>query len=160
MTAQVAQSDDATITHPDTPKRARQVAALAWRPTPSGVDVLLVTSRTTRRWVLPKGWPVKGKSMAESAAQEAFEEAGVWGPAAEQPIGSYGYDKVLSDGTALPCTVDVFPIRVQGLLATWPEVTERRRRWYSAMAAAGQVAEPELSRLLMHCQETLDRLAA
>jgi 8-oxo-dGTP pyrophosphatase MutT (NUDIX family) len=114
--------------------------------------VLLVTSRATKRWLLPKGWPVKGKSTAESALQEAFEEAGVWGNAGEQPIGSYLYDKVLDDGTALPCKVDVFAIRTGGLLAQWPEMSERRRRWYSAAAAAAQVAEPDLAQLLRGCE--------
>jgi 8-oxo-dGTP pyrophosphatase MutT (NUDIX family) len=140
------------IERSDAPARAaapsRQVAALAWRKSGPGVDVLLVTSRTTRRWLLPKGWPVAGKSSAESAMVEAFEEAGVWGVAAEPPLGSYKYDKVLKDGSIRPCTVDVFAIPVVKLLDEWPEMSQRRRRWYSALTAASMVAEPDLAAIL------------
>lgn len=102
---------------------ARQVAALVWRLAPSGVDVLLITSRATRRWVLPKGWPIKGRSAAEAAAQEAFEEAGVVAAPTSEPVGSYQYDKVLRDGSLLPCTVDVFAMPMLRLLEEWPEMS-------------------------------------
>lgn len=127
---------------------ARQVAALVWRPAPTGVDVLLVTSRETRRWVLPKGWPIDGRTDVEAAMQEAFEEAGVVTLPNERRIGSYQYDKVLNDGSLLACTVDVFAMPMVRLLDQWPEASQRKRRWYGANAAAALVAEPELAGLL------------
>jgi 8-oxo-dGTP pyrophosphatase MutT (NUDIX family) len=138
----------------DAAARSRQVAALAWRRSGPGVDVLLVTSRNTRRWLLPKGWLVAGKSSAESAMVEAFEEAGVRGVAADQPLGSYHYDKVLKDGSLRPCKVDVFAIPVVKLLDEWPEMGQRRRRWYSALTAASMVAEPDLAEILSAFHET------
>ena len=129
-------------------ERARQVAALVWRPSASGLDVLLVTSRETRRWVLPKGWPIDGKSAADSALQEAWEEAGAIAVPADQPLGTYQYDKVLEDGTLLPCRVDVFSLPVARLADEWPEMMLRTRRWYGAEAAALLVAEPDLAVLL------------
>ena len=131
---------------------ARQVAALAWRLAETGVDVLLVTSRISGRWLLPKGWPMQDLTAAQSAAQEAFEEAGVRGEAVEQPIGCYRYDKVLKDGSVLPCHVDVFAIHTGGLLDDWPEKMQRQRRWYSAPAAAKMVTEPDLARFLRDCE--------
>lgn len=136
----------------DTVEPARQVAALAWRAAEAGVDVLLITSRISSNWLLPKGWPMAGLSAVEAAAQEAFEEAGVWGEAVEQPIGTYHYDKRLKDGSELPCRVDVFAIRALGLLSNWPEMTQRRRRWYSTAGAAAQVIEPDLARFLRDCE--------
>ena len=127
---------------------ARQVAALVWRLAPSEVDVLLVTSRMTRRWVLPKGWPIEGRSAAEAAAQEAFEEAGVVVVPNDKLLGSYQYDKVLGDGSLLTCTVDVFAMPMVRLLDGWPEMSQRTRRWYGANAAAALVAEPDLAGLL------------
>ena len=127
---------------------ARQVAALVWREAEAGVDVLLVTSRETRRWVLPKGWLVKGNSPAESALQEAWEEAGAIATSAAEPFGDYHYDKVLDDGSLLRCAVDVFPAEASRLVDEWPEMTQRRRRWYGTEAAAALVAEPDLAALL------------
>ena len=74
----------------------RQVAALPWRRgADGGVEILLVTSRETRRWVTPKGGRMPGKTDAEAAAQEALEEAGVEGRVADEPVGSFRYLKVL-----------------------------------------------------------------
>lgn len=126
---------------------ARQVAALVWRPGPEGVDVLLITSRETRRWVVPKGWPIDGLSPDAAAAQEAFEEAGAIVEEGEA-LGSYRYDKVMKDGTLLACIVDVFAMPVARLLDEWPEKEQRTRRWYGAGAAAARVAEPDLAHLV------------
>ena len=83
---------------PDREPRA-QFAALPWRLGAEGaVEVLLITSRETRRWVIPKGWPIKGRSSAKSAAREAFEEAGVVGKIGKAPIGVFAYDKALTNG--------------------------------------------------------------
>ena len=127
----------------------RQYGALPWRlGRSSALEVLLVTSRRRGRWIVPKGWPVKGRSAAQSAAREAFEEAGVIGRACPVPVGDYVYDKVGQDGMVEPCRVTLFSLHVRGTLTNWRERGQRERRWCSAEDAPDMVAEPELSRLM------------
>ncbi|MEL6960190.1 MAG: NUDIX hydrolase [Pseudomonadota bacterium] len=127
-----------------------QVAALCHRPTKTGSkEVLLVTSRGTGRWILPKGWPMRGKSEAEAAVQEAWEEAGVKAAnVQEDPIGSYAYDKVLGKGLPVPVETLVYAVEVEDLARDFPEADERTRKWVTPQEAADLVAEPQLSRLL------------
>lgn len=113
------------------------------------VEVLLITSRDTGRWVIPKGWPMTGLTLAGSAAREAWEEAGVRGKIVEATVGSFNYDKMLKPGTALHCRVDVFSLRVAALADKFPERKLRRRKWFDHAKAARKVAEPELRGLLM-----------
>lgn len=127
---------------------AIQLAALPWRRRKGEVEVMLVTSRETRRWVAPKGWPMKNKAAHEAAAQEAFEEAGVRGKVAETPLGAYHYDKLLKSGATRHCAVDVFPLKIDKTLDKWPEKGQRDRRWFPAEEAAGLVAEPELAQII------------
>ncbi|KRA69782.1 NUDIX hydrolase [Caulobacter sp. Root656] len=129
--------------------RRRQVAALPWRVDPAGgLQVLLVSSRETRRWVIPKGWPMKGKLDHQAAAQEAYEEAGLDGRIVDTPIGDYPYLKRLKSGAARPVTVDVYPMEITGEHATWPEKGQRTLRWMSPVEAALAVQEPELRDLI------------
>ncbi|WP_349370558.1 NUDIX hydrolase [Salinarimonas sp.] len=129
-------------------KGSVQYGALPYEIAADGeVRVLLVTSRETRRWVIPKGWPMKGKAPHEAAAQEAFEEAGVLGEAAPEPIGTYVYWKRRKRTFKL-LTVRVFPLRVRALAETWPEAGERRRAWAPLARAADLVDEPGLVSLL------------
>ena len=129
-----------------------QFAALCWRARRGGVQILLVTSRGTGRWIAPKGWPIEGLTPAEAAAQEAWEEAGVVGRADERCLGLYTYSKVLREGGrevgGLPCAVSVFAVEVERLARDFPEAGQRRRRWMSPGEAARRVAEPELARLI------------
>lgn len=127
---------------------AHQVGALPWRRVNGVLQVLLVTSRETRRWVSPKGWPMPYKSDAEAAATEAWEEAGVKGLIASAPIGGYSYAKRLKDGTDRACRVKVYPLEVTVMRDHWPEAAERERRWLSPLEAADLVAEPELAAIL------------
>ncbi|VDC31662.1 NUDIX hydrolase [Pseudogemmobacter humi] len=128
----------------------RQFAALCWRAdSTGGRQILLITSRDTGRWILPKGWPMKGLSPSEAAAQEAWEEAGVTGEAEPEAFGRYSYDKLLRRADALPCEVQVFPLQVQGLAGNFPERRQRRRKWFSPEKAARKVAEPELRDLIL-----------
>lgn len=136
------------------PRQAGQVAALCWRLRKGHAQVLLVTSRDTHRWVLPKGWPIAGLTPQAAAAREAWEEAGVEGKIGTQPLGQYCYDKRLPSQTALPCAVQVFPLRVQTLKASFPERKQRRRKWFAAEAASLLVAEPDLSELLRNLSDT------
>lgn len=110
--------------------------------------VLLVTSRDTGRWVMPKGWPMDGRDPWEAAAVEALEEAGAEGPIAMSAIGTYAYGKRLSAGQTLPCEVAVYPMRVKRLRKRWKEADERKRRWFGPAAAAKRVDEPELRDML------------
>ena len=127
---------------------AHQIGALPWRRRDGALEVLLVTSRETRRWVAPKGWPRPYKSDAEAAATEAWEEAGVKGLIGPVPIGGYSYSKRLKDGSERPCRVKVYPLEVTVDRDDWPEAAQRDRRWMSPAEAADLVAEPELARLL------------
>ena len=124
-----------------------QVAALCWRSAPR-FEILLVTSLRTRRWILPKGWPHDGMSLAQSAACEALEEAGVTGTVAEQPIGRYHYLKDKS-GSALPCAVEIFPLLVTGTRDEWPEKGSRELLWLPAEQAVAKIAETGLKRILV-----------
>ena len=127
-----------------------QYAALPWRRSPSGqIEILLVTSRGTGRWVIPKGWPIKGKAADASAEQEAWEEAGVLGRIAPEPVGVYGYAKGLSAGRTLDVKVDVFPLEVTSEQAEWPEKSQRERSWVRACEAAELVDEPELRSMIL-----------
>ena len=139
---------------------AEQVAALCWRLHKGRIQVLLVTSRDTGRWVLPKGWPMSGKPAQTAAAREAWQEAGVEGLVQAQPIGRYCYDKMRPNAVPLPCCVDVFALRVQRLKAAFPEHKQRHRKWFSAAEAASLVAEPDLAALLSGLHETPSRLDA
>lgn len=129
--------------------RRRQVAALPWRAdSVAGLRILLVSSRETRRWVIPKGWPMKGKLDHQAAVQEAYEEAGLDGRIVEKPIGEYPYLKRLKSGAARPVTVDVYALEVTGEHATWPEKGQRTLQWMSPLEAALAVQEPELRDLI------------
>jgi 8-oxo-dGTP pyrophosphatase MutT (NUDIX family) len=129
--------------------RGRQVAALPWRVEKDGsLSVLLITSRTNAKWMLPKGWPMAGKTDAEAAQQEALEEAGMDGVVSEAPIGSYYFIKLLDDGTTKPSQAIVYSLRVTGKRSGWDEKAQRRRRWFRALKAAKAVYEPDLARLL------------
>jgi 8-oxo-dGTP pyrophosphatase MutT (NUDIX family) len=124
-----------------------QVAALCWRLLPVP-EMLLVTSLRTRRWILPKGWPQPGLSLAQSAAAEAYEEAGVRGEVWPTPMGEYRYLKE-KNGVGHPCRVEVFPLLVTRSDRTWPERGERSLLWLPFGQAAARIAEPDLRRLLL-----------
>jgi len=122
----------------------RQYGALPYRFRADGsLEILFVTTRRTGRWIVPKGWKIKGKKPARSAAQEAFEEAGVRGTVSDKPIGSFVYDKWLDgDGVAAPCEVRVFALLVERQEDTWRERREREARWVTPKTAL-QLVEGE-----------------
>jgi 8-oxo-dGTP pyrophosphatase MutT (NUDIX family) len=135
-------------TEPDREPRA-QYAALPWRRTAEGVlEVLVITSRETRRWVIPKGWPIKGMKSPDSAAREAYEEAGVVGKVAKKAVGFYAYDKRLRSGRTQRVGVDVFALQVTEERESWPEKGQRDKLWTSQAEAASLVDELDLKRLL------------
>ncbi len=137
------------VQHPVDGKPCRlQVAALPWRQTNDCVEVMLVTSRDTARWILPKGWPEGEEQLFDTAAREAAEEAGLGGTVSRLEIGSYFYGKVLPSGLERRCEVLVFPLEVEQIATAWPECKERVRKWLSGSEAASLVHEPDLGELI------------
>jgi 8-oxo-dGTP pyrophosphatase MutT (NUDIX family) len=132
------------------PELGEQIAALPIRWDGKGrVSVLMVTSRDTGRWVMPKGWEMDGKKPWHAAEIEALEEAGAKGYIGHETIGTYRYPKILDDGRIVPCRVRVYPMVVEKLLRDWKERKQRTRHWFTPKAAAKRVDEQELADLLM-----------
>jgi predicted NUDIX family NTP pyrophosphohydrolase len=125
----------------------RQYAALPWRHR-DGLEILLASSRETRRWIIPKGWPMKGRNPSMTAEVEALQEAGLLGKIEKAKLGSYHYQKRLVNGATILCRVDVFPLRVERQRKSWPEMTQRVTRWFTPEQAAKLVDEPELAQLI------------
>jgi 8-oxo-dGTP pyrophosphatase MutT (NUDIX family) len=124
-----------------------QYAALPWRETEHGLEIMLVSSRETRRWIIPKGWPMAGRGGAAAAAIEALEEAGLLGVIAEKPIGVFHYVKRFTRGEEL-CRAEVFPLRVARQRDHWLEKDERETQWFQAGEAARLVSDRELGALI------------
>lgn len=133
-----------------------QTAALPWR-TGRGkrTEVLLVTGRNSGRWSLPKGWPMRGKTLAKAAAQEAFEEAGVEGVVESKPLGSFVHTKQHRVMQPLEVRVLVHALSVSRELASWPECGQRERKWFSLDEAATSVSSRELRALILSFGKTL-----
>lgn len=136
------------IRAPQKTEMRTQFGALCYRIVKDRPQVLLITSRGSGRWIVPKGWPQHKATPAEAAATEAWEEAGVKGRALDQCIGLFSYFKEFEDGGKLPCAVLVYPIKVKALADDYPEAGERKRRWFSPKKAAARVEEPELKHIL------------
>ncbi|MFT2215532.1 NUDIX hydrolase [Rhizobium giardinii] len=127
-----------------------QVGAICFRTGLQGsIEVLLVTTRETGRWTIPKGWAIKGLKSHEAAEREAWEEAGVKGKARKSPLGYFTYLKTLDDGTKVPSLVEVHLVEVKKAFTRFPESKERSIEWLSPVAAAARVSVPELKGLLM-----------
>lgn len=126
----------------------RQVAALPWRQGPDGIEILLVTSRETRRWVTPKGGRMPGLTDAEAAAVEAFEEAGVEGTLSPEPLGTFRYLKVLKRRAPRWCVVSVYALDVTTVHDAWQEQGQRDRVWMSPEQAAACVSEVDLAAII------------
>jgi uncharacterized protein len=126
-----------------------QYGVLPYRVDGEGrIEILLITSKERRRWVVPKGNPIPFLLNYESAAREAFEEAGVEGRIAPLPVGSFRYEKRRRSGDAA-AIVNVHPLLVTREAADWPERGERERCWFSPEAAAAAVEEPELAVIIL-----------
>lgn len=129
-----------------------QAAALPFRFAEDGTPrVMLLTSRETHRWVIPKGWPIRGLKPREVAAREAFEEAGLIGTIiGKRPIGSFHYQKQLAPQHDILCEVRVYLLLVQEQLDDWPEKSERETRWFRPADAAELVDEGGLAEIIRH----------
>jgi 8-oxo-dGTP pyrophosphatase MutT (NUDIX family) len=125
-----------------------QTAALCLRQGAKGPEVLLVSSLSTKRWIIPKGWPMEGRTLAQAALQEAWEEAGVTGRVDEDAIGAFSYRKLVKGGIPVTCRCDVFRVQVDTVTDRFPEEGRRKRQWVAPQKAAKLVEEPELKELL------------
>ena len=115
---------------------------------PATGQVLLITSRGTGRWVIPKGWPMKGRTLSGAAAQEAWEEAGVRGRIRTGELGRFRYAKAQDEGFAVPIDMRVFLLDVDSMTEDFPERRQRKRRWFAPQDAARMVVEPGLQQIL------------
>jgi 8-oxo-dGTP pyrophosphatase MutT (NUDIX family) len=138
-----------------------QSAALPWRIGEDGKrQVMLLTSRETGRWVIPKGWPMKKRKPAEVASQEAYEEAGLVGQVVgKRPIGRFHYEKRLPKGAVL-CEVRVYLFRVEGQLDDWPEKRQRTTQWFEANEASSLVDEGGLAEIITNFAGSYARFVA
>jgi 8-oxo-dGTP pyrophosphatase MutT (NUDIX family) len=127
-----------------------QYAALPYRFTPdAALEILLVTTRRSKRWIIPKGWPIKGLRPTRSAAREAFEEAGVRGKIGAKSVGLFRYNKLLDEqGIEVSCEVKVFPLHVRRQSESWPEREQRLVQWVEPAKALSLIKERQLRKLV------------
>jgi len=129
----------------------QQYGALCFRRTANGdaIEILVITSRDSGRWIIPKGWPMKKKQPHEAAEIEAWQEAGVRGRAKKKPVGRYTYLKWLDNGDVAPCIVDVFQVEVTEIEKNYKERGQRELAWLPPEEAAHRVREIELKSLII-----------
>ncbi|WP_050525377.1 NUDIX hydrolase [Pseudorhodobacter aquimaris] len=125
-----------------------QMAALCLRGTGEGAEVLLIRSLDSKRWILPKGWPMRGKTLAEAAEIEAWEEAGVTGEIEPDSIGNFASFKRRANGLRQRSTIEVFALHVADVAKDFPEADMRESRWFPVREAMEKLKEPELSELI------------
>jgi 8-oxo-dGTP pyrophosphatase MutT (NUDIX family) len=125
-----------------------QYGALPYRVTGHGLEILLITTRRTKRWIVPKGWPIEGLTPAKSAAREALEEAGISGEINAIPLGRFHYVKEFRQRVAVPCRVEVFALKVTRQRKNWDEKDARELKWVSVAEAVQMVEESGLRKLL------------
>jgi 8-oxo-dGTP pyrophosphatase MutT (NUDIX family) len=127
-----------------------QYGALPYRFTAfAALEILILTTRQSQRWIVPKGWPIRGLKPEKSAAQEAYEEAGVRGRVGAKPVGAFSYRKILDEsGAEATCEVKVFPLLVKRQSLSWPESAQRIVQWVDPAKAVALIKEPELKVLI------------
>ncbi|NOD46876.1 MULTISPECIES: NUDIX hydrolase [unclassified Ruegeria] len=126
----------------------QQAAALCYRIKGNRPEVLLITTRRAQRWIIPKGWLIPGLSRADTALQEAWEEAGVAGQSFGEQVGQFLHHKHRLNRPPVPILVDVFPVLVRSVSQDFPEQGMRKRKWYPLKKAALKVHSPGLAELL------------
>lgn len=131
-----------------------QFAALCYRIRNNEVQICLITSRRTKRWILPKGWPMHNQTPAEAAATEAWEEAGLTGKPFDICLGVYSYTKVRGKNI-LPILVLVYPMRIKNVHTDWPEAHQRKRRWMTPAKAAKKLQQPALKEIVANFSPAL-----
>jgi 8-oxo-dGTP pyrophosphatase MutT (NUDIX family) len=133
---------------------------LPFRQNPSGeIEILILTSRETQRFIIPKGWPKSNKKLWKAAEVEAREEAGIVGKIKHRPLGTFRYWKRLKEHFAL-VEVDVYPLHVEKRLKEWPEKAQRQAKWLPLSDAALLVDEPQLVTLIRNFSRRFQRKSA
>jgi 8-oxo-dGTP pyrophosphatase MutT (NUDIX family) len=127
-----------------------QSGVIPYRLKDGKLEVMLITSRRRKRWVIPKGLIEWHMTAADSAIKEAWEEAGIWGTVTAAAVGSYHYHK-----WERTCRVEVYLLRVEHALDVWPEASFRKRKWFSPAKAAERVEEDELKQLLLRLPDVV-----
>ena len=123
----------------------RQSAAAVFRGSGDERELLLVTSRDTGRWIVPKGWIEAGEDGEEAALRETWEEAGLIGEVLPGgPVGHYRYIKQRPRRGDAICDVDVYLLKLLEEHDQWPERDERRRKWFPVAIAIGLIDEDGL----------------
>ncbi|MCZ4353006.1 NUDIX hydrolase [Roseovarius aestuarii] len=125
-----------------------QFGALCFRIVRGKVEILLITSRASKRWIIPKGWPMDGKTPSESAQIEAWEEAGVHGKMYNRCLGLYSYRKDIGPAQGVPCVAMVYALKVKRMEHDFPEAKQRKRKWLRPKKAAALVDDPELAQMI------------
>jgi 8-oxo-dGTP pyrophosphatase MutT (NUDIX family) len=126
-----------------------QYGALPYRFNDAGaLKVLLITTKQSKRWIVPKERPIGGLKPAKCAAREALEEAGVRGAVGKKPIGAFHFVKTVQDGPSLLCRVRVYPMKVKRQMRRWPEAPHRLQRWFEPAAALAAVNDVGLKTLI------------
>ena len=125
-----------------------QIGALCYKTVDNKTQVLLITSRKSKRWIIPKGWKIDKLSNRKSAALEAWEEGGVQGKVSNRSIGTYDYRKKNDLGDFFTCRVKVYGLRVKSLKRKFPEQGQRQLQWVDTNKAIEYVFEPELKKLI------------
>lgn len=128
-------------------------AALPYRLGRHGVEILLITSRETRGWTIPKELPKADRHLHRTAEIAAFHAAGVKGSIARKAIGEYS-ESALPDSDGPPGLVEVYPLLVGHEAATWPEKSHCRRVWFPAQDAADKLGQSGLAGIIRDWQET------
>jgi 8-oxo-dGTP pyrophosphatase MutT (NUDIX family) len=135
---------------------AVQYGALPYRVTPAGaIELLLVTTKQSKRWIVPKGRPIKGLKPAKCAAREAFEEAGIRGVMGKKSIGAFRFLKTVDDALSVMCEVRLYPMKVKRELTDWPEAPDRTPRWFEPSAALAAVNDAGLKSVINRFVETM-----
>jgi 8-oxo-dGTP pyrophosphatase MutT (NUDIX family) len=135
-------------------KILQQAGVIPFRIGPNGLEVLLVTSRATARWVIPRGNIKRGQTARQAAKREAYEEAGVKGTIKAVPLGAYTYDKLVRPCLPLPAIVEVYTLQVEKQAKKWPEQSQRQIQWFDAMSAVELVHERGLALLILQLKDT------
>jgi len=124
-----------------------QAATIPWRRHNGRIEIALITSMGSGRWIIPKGLIDPGETAAQTAVKETIEEAGLHGELSAEPIGEYRYNKW--GGT---CIVQVYTLKVTHIDDDWLEADERERRWFAIEDAANAVREDDLRELIRSMQ--------
>lgn len=127
--------------------RVLQIGALPRRQAEGGVEIMLVSSRKAKQWIIPKGWPIPERSDSAVAAIRALEEAGLLGVVSCRSVGRFYHQKRTARVNSL-IEVLVYPIRVLRQRNRWREKKRRVTHWFSPASAMEKVSNPELRKLI------------